>query len=396
MAGPVERCPARFGEFDLHDPAQAEHLNETLAEMRATCPVAHSERWGGQWVLTAYEDVATAAKQPTVFSSRQGATHPRHSDVYEPLPISLDPPEHGSVRGFLQPHFSRAAVEPLRATLETFVSGLIDELIDAGECDAVESLALPVPLTGLATVMQVPAQELPVIRSLWLTLKDTSPVDDPVGRRAANDALFDYLERLVESKRGAADEGVMTAIANGQIDGRPITREQALGMAYLLMVAGHDTTVAGIAWMLYYLASDVAIRHRLIAEPELMPGFVDEILRFDGPVPGMARTTTTEVSVGDVTIPAGEHVLLMYASANRDEARFEHADEIRLDRTRNPHVAFGTGIHRCLGEHMARLEMRVVLEAVLARLPGIHLAGDDGLDVRPGFVRGPSSFRIRW
>jgi cytochrome P450 len=385
-----------FADFDLHDTAQAPQLYDTLDAMRQTCPVAHSDRWGGQWLLTTFDDVTSATRQTTIFSSRRGATHPQHPYRYEPLPINLDPPEHRSVRAFLQPHFSRTAIEASRIVIEGFVHDLIGGLVGDGECEAVSAIATPVPLMGLATVMDVPRTELPAIRQLWLDMKATALTDDLHRRAATAGSLFDYLEALIQTKRSAPDDGVMSSIANGTIDGAAVTREQALGMAYLLMVAGHDTTVAGIAWLLYYLARDPALRDRLIEQPELSAAFVDEVLRFDCPVPGMARTTTREVDVGGITIPADEHVLVMFASANRDPARFEHPDDIRLDRTRNPHLAFGSGVHRCLGEHLARLEMHIVLEAVLARMPNIHLADTESPDLRAGFVRGPDAFRIRW
>ena len=176
----------------------------------------------------------------------------------------------------------------------------------------------------------------------------------------------------------------------------PLTEAEKLGMAYLLIVAGHHTTVHAIGTALGVLAQDAALRRRLIDDAELVPQFVEEALRWETSVPCMARTATTDTVIGDQPIHAGDRLMLFFTSANHDDRKFPNADRFDIDRTSNPHVTFGFGPHRCQGEHVARLELTIVVEEVLARMPDLSVAPGAELEYRSGYGRGFRELPVVW
>jgi cytochrome P450 len=199
---------------------------------------------------------------------------------------------------------------------------------------------------------------------------------------------FDYLNGVYEDRLANPRNDIPSVVLTIEVDGRSISQMEFLCMMNMLFVAGLDTTANAGAHMLEHVARHPDVRQRLLDGPELIPGAIEEFLRYLTPLPALSRTTTVDVAVGDTTIPAGERVLLHWMAANHDPAEFGEPDEFVIDRAPNRHFAFGAGVHRCLGSNLARLELRVVLEEVLRRLPDYRLADEDGVIRYPGVTRG--------
>jgi cytochrome P450 len=380
--GPTGRCPVTGPEYDPNNPALWAAPFETYAEMRATCPVVQSSRVG--WVLSRYEDVAAANKDHEVFRSDWGAKspgEPRVPRVREPhgkgeyytfspyplLPIEIDPPEHGPYRKVLQGMFSARSAEKLWAPeLRVIVDALLDDVLAAGECEAVSALSMPLSGLALAAAAGIPAADRDEFQEL------ASDIDGNMGK------IAEFLARQIAS----ATDGAFAVLREADFDGRKLTLEEQLGYGIVLIVAGWETTAASVSSMLYRLATQPELRAALQADRSLIPSAVEEFLRIDAPVHGLWRTVGADTTFAGTPMTAGDKLLLQWAAANRDPEVFDQPDTVVLDRTPNRHIAFGIGVHRCLGAHLARLELRILLERVLDRMPDFRLAGPDPVEFK--------------
>jgi cytochrome P450 len=367
------RCPVVGREFDPNSPALWGDPFGTYQEMRATCPVVQSSRVG--WVLTRYQDVYQANLDTQTFRSDWGAKSPgppRVPRVREPqgkgeyytfaayplLPIEIDPPEHGPYRKVLQGLFSARSVESLWAgEIRGIVTSLLDDVLAAGECDAVSAISMPLSGLALAISSGIPAlarEEFQVF---------ASDIDGHMAEMA----------EFLRDQIAAATAGAFALLREGEVNGRRLTEEEQLGYGIVLVVAGWETTAAAISSMLFRLATQPEIRAALEANRALIPSAVEEFLRIDAPVHGLWRTVGEDTHFGGADMSAGDKLLLMWGAANRDPEEFPDPDTLVLDRTPNRHIAFGIGVHRCLGAHLARLELRILLEEMLDRLPLFRL-----------------------
>jgi cytochrome P450 len=333
-------------------------------------------RAGDMWYLTSYDAVRYAQKHPEVFSSARAFD--AISNLVTMVPIAIDPPAHSHYRRMLDPLFGPKRIDRIESSLRGQVRAHIDGFVDKGTCDVVDDLAVKFPTQAILTLLGLPLEDLPQFLDWVGGLIKVESInvlaDEPSERQlACSMGLFGYLQEHVALKRETPGDDILSDIL--AISGDDAwTEAEILGMCFLLMLAGLDTVTGSIGFCMLELALDTALRQRLLDDPGLIGPFVEETLRLDGPVPVVPRVTTTDVEVAGTLIPAGSHVALVLGTANREGPHSVSPHTIDLD-ARVTHLGFGGGIHRCLGSHLARRELRLTIEEFHARIPDYTLAG---------------------
>jgi len=365
--------PEGFG----HHGKDLDSIFSTYQELRTTCPVWHSERYGGFWFLTKYEDIWAAEQNPKAFSVAQGMLLPSLGNERPLIPLDIDAPALQQFRRMLLPAFAPAKMERLEPLVREVAEQLIDGFADAEVFDASLSYARILPMIVFAEMAGLPREDYDRFQD-WVERTMYGRTEDPADAVAAAkevDAYFRELrrKRLDEPER----DDLVGCLLSGSIDGRPISEDEFADYCFLLLVAGLETSAWSIRAALWYLAQHPEDRRRLVAEPELMVKATEEFLRCLAPVQGMARTLQQDVEIRGQVLAAGERVLLLLGSGNRDEEVFADADHVVIDRGDNPHLAFGIGSHRCLGSNLGRREVRLGLAVLLARIPDFELADSD-------------------
>jgi len=378
-------------DFDVGNPDYESNPYPIWDELRDTCPVAHTDRRGGAWLPTRYEDVAAVAYDTENFSSRDVGVLPpmAGTSALSAPPITSDPPFHTAARRLVLPFFSPRAVEKLEHTTRSICLELLDAIADAGigTADAAGDYAQHIPVRVIAHMLGIPEDDEETFTD-WAIRIFQNTARDPEDGRAATKEVLAYFEGQVEERRREPSDDLISFLLETDMDGDPLTQNHILGTCFLLLMAGIDTTWSGIGASLWHLATHPEDRDRLVDEPELIPSAVEEFLRAYSPVT-MARVAVNEAEVGGCPVHAGDRVLLNFPSGNRDPERFDRADEVLIDREENRHFAFGIGIHRCLGSNVARMEMRVAIEAWLDRFPNFSLQSDAEVRWGGAQVRGP-------
>jgi cytochrome P450 len=355
-----------------------------------------STNHGGYWVLTHAEDIRVAFQTPEVFSSSQVAI-PHGAYPRTLRPLMLDPPDHGLYRQPLAKLFSPPSVARREPALRELCGGLIDDVVADGSCDLLVALARPFPTTVFVNLLGVPSSEASTLEAWNHDLLHA--YDDPDVRGAAAKSILDYLDEVVSERersvRRPQGEDLLDVLLDTTIEGRPLTHDELLYYAFMLFIAGLDTVTALLGFAFQTLATRRDLQARLVAEPELVPSAVEELLRAHAIVnPG--RIVTRDVEFAGVQMRAGDRVLLATSLATRDPAEFERPDEVLLDRDAGRHLAFGGGPHRCLGSHLARLEIRIAIEELHARIPSYTIPVGERIAVHGGGVLGIDRLPISW
>lgn len=380
-------------DYDIYDEGFAEDPYSIFEDLRKRCTFATTERWSGSIMPVHFDSISEVARDHERFSSHEVNVIPRATTTSMLLPrglqpIELDPPLHAEVRRLIQSWFAPAHVD----SLETFTRATCRELIASfqtlGTVDAAEAYARQIPLRVTSRMLGIPHEA-------------ADAFSDAVGNRAPGDprrgkALRDMYDRFVEeiSRREATPSSdIISEVLRSTIDGRPLDRDDAMGMIVLMLSAGVDTTWSSIGASLWHLATHPSDRVRLLEDPALMPGAVEEFLRAYSPVT-MARIATRDTDIGGCPVSAGTRVVLSFPAANRDPAAFSDPDRVDLERTNNRHLAFGAGIHRCAGANLARMEIRVALEEWLGSIPDFAVDPSSRVMWSTGQVRGPRSLRL--
>jgi cytochrome P450 len=370
-----DRSPDLVHEFSKQVGEDPDVLH---ARLRKECPVAlQQSEVGGLnegWLVTRYEDITAVAADTETFGQSI-----RWPEQRRP-PLESNPPEHRAFRALMQPFFmprALAAFEPLSTELAV---GLLEPLIAAGGGDLATEVARPLPPQVLLARLNAPTED-------WSGIKDAceaaflqgapSP-EDIAHYEQANGFLWDYSRKLVAERIASPRESksdLVSAVLAGEIDGEPVDRGLVEGMVRLVLAAGHDSTTSALGICLKYLATHQDAQESLRRDPGRIPGAIEEMLRLEAPVVRMPRVVRQDTELHGRQLRKGDQVLMVFASGNRDESEFENPDACQFDRMPNRHLAFGVGVHVCIGNGLARQEIKVTLRELLARTRRFELAG---------------------
>jgi cytochrome P450 len=372
--------------MDLFSPGFADDPHPAYHRMQTECPVQRAPGvFGGYSAnVSRYEDVMWALRHPEVFSSKDVVNIGNDMPL---IPLSVDPPDHRKYRRLLDPEFSPTKMTALEDESRALVNRIIDEFVGRGECEFHEDFATPLPSTIFLALVGLPQTDLPQFlqwRDDTIRPDATHPEEAQQIREAAGHAITAYFETALEEKRRNPDDRLLSRIVTGEVDGRPLTQAELLGTCHLLLLGGLDTVTATLDCMIAYLAQHPERRRAVVADPELMNAAIEELLRHQTPVMMVPRILAQDVELGGVCLAAGDGATLLLGAANVDEAEFDDPDEVRLDRGTNRHLAFGGGPHRCLGSHLARMELRVAMEEFHKRIPEYQLADGAEIHFSPG------------
>ncbi len=353
---------ATDSDFDHHDVTLINDPWSTYLKLHAGCPVIRSPHYGGFWFLHRAEDVRAVGKDWRQFSSAVPnvtaipSSHPRE----EPdLPIEMDPPLHTRYRQIVSPLFTRHRVETLRPGVHAISSNLLDNLLREGGGDLVSDFAIPLSVGTLALLIGIPETDSPRWVQWVRRMYDTTDASE---REQAADEYFAYIDALVASREPDYAGDFISRLLSSEVEGERLDSGEVARFLRVLLIAGHETTASTMSWTLHWLAEHPDERRRLADDPHLIPSAVEEFLRLASPVVLSARNATTDMELHGAAIREGDVVALGFAAANVDSDAFPNPTECVLDRSDNRHLAFGFGPHVCLGAHVARLELTVMLE----------------------------------
>jgi pimeloyl-[acyl-carrier protein] synthase len=368
--------------FNPMDPEFVADPYPTYHRLRAEDPVHLSPL--GFWVLTRYEDVAAVLRDPRFAKeAMMAAVAKRFGITQGTFGLSMldrDPPAHTRLRSLVSKAFTPKVVEAMRPHIQEIVDGLLARVAGAGSMDLIEEFAYPIPVMVICELLGVPVEDrerfkgwsLDIARGLDAVML---PVDSEVAIRSgiARQGLIGYFRELIAARRASPRNDLLSALIAAEEAGDKLSEDELLASCILLLVAGHETTVNLIGNGMLALLRHPAELRQLREHPELITGAVEELLRYDGPVQRTGRMPSEDVTIGGRTIAKGEMVMPFIGAADRDPAQFPDPDRLDITRSENRHVAFGTGIHFCLGAPLARVEGQIAINTLLRRLPMLTL-----------------------
>ena len=366
--------------FPLHSPDfYAGDPYPAYRELRTAGPVCWNDVTKF-WALLKYEDIRFVSSNPALFSSAKGITIPDPqlpSPVQEGNLIFSDPPRHRQLRKLINSGFTRRRVAVLEPKIREIVRGILDPVAPGSVHEFAEEIAAPLPTRMIAELIGAPPDDWEQFRAWSDAATGTADPEIELDPLVAMGQLFEYFQKLIAARRDEPRDDLLSVLAEAEIDEHRLTDEDLLNFTFLLLVAGNETTRNLIALGTLALIAHPDQRRLLANDPSLIPGAVEEMLRYNSPVVHMARTATTDVLIRDQLIRKGDVVVMLYGSANRDEDVFgSDSEEFKVTRHPNPHIAFGCGEHSCVGAQLARLEASVMFEELLRRFPDLELVGD--------------------
>jgi cytochrome P450 len=374
----------------MGDDAMARNPQPMYRAMRETAAVVPVD--DSMVVVCRRPQIDELFRRADLFSSNMSAVDLQN--VRPLIPLQIDPPDHKTYRRILDPLFSPRQM----ALLEEPITGLVNDLLDRfegrDEIDFAKDFSIPFPSQVFLTLLGLPLEELPrflamkdgIIRPDHVTGRDRMSETAVAHQRATAQSIYAYFEEVLEQRQQDGDDrdDLLTTFLHSEVDGRHLTREEILDICFLFLIAGLDTVTASLDCFFAYLADHPEQRRRLSADPAIIPSAVEELLRWETPVMGVMRVAAEDTELGGCPIRKGQQVSVLLGSANTDDEEFGDGDEVRLDRDANRHLAFGGGIHRCLGSHLARQELRVALREWHRRYPDYAVKPGHTLDYTTG------------
>jgi cytochrome P450 len=400
-------------------------IQETYAWLRAHNPFGKAEIEGVDpfWVATKHADILEISRQNALFlnGDRSPTLVSQEADqrIREMMGgsphllrtlIHMDAPDHPKYRALTQAWFMPQNLRGHEDRIRKIARAAVDRMAaTGGRCDFVNEVALHYPLHVVMEIMGVPEEDEP--RMLMLTQELFGASDPELGRTSAEEVaadkagrtfdmgvitdFFNYFNALSAKRRAEPRDDLASVIANSKIDGNPISELEAMSYYIIVATAGHDTTSSSTAGAMWALAENPGELAKVKADPSLIPSLVEESIRWTTPVKTFMRTAAEDVEFAGRKMSKGDWLMLCYASGNRDEEVFEAPNEFRVDRKPNKQLAFGYGAHVCLGQHLAKMEMRILWEELLPRLKSVELAGEPAMS-QAVFVNGPKKLPIRF
>ena len=326
-------------------------------------------------LLSRKAEIDEALRHPEIFSSNMDAVDLKNKRPM--IPLQIDPPEHKKFRKLLDPIFAPRKMQAMDAEVSALVNNLIDGFIDKDEVDFAKEFSVPFPSVVFLTLLGLPPEDL----DTFLTMKDGIIRPDHVtgkprdSKEASDyqqkiaDSVYDYFNQVLDKRELERRDDLLSLFLDADMEGERLTREDILDICFLFLIAGLDTVTATLDCMFSFLAQHPDHRRQLVQDPSIIPNAIEELLRWETPVMSIARVAVTDTELGGCPVHSGDQLMVMIGSANTDQAEFPDGDVVRFDREVNPHIAFGGGIHRCLGSHLARLELRVALREWHRRIP---------------------------
>lgn len=377
--------------FSPHDPAIFADPYPIYELMRNKCPVARSDMHDGFWIVSRYEDVHFVCTHPEIFSSNPTHIPPNFGQDRPLIPLEIDPPDHARYRQILAPVFAPPRMHALEGKIRATVNQLIDQFIERGRCEFISELAGPLPTGIFLEMMDWPVADAPKFHAWKEVIIHGVPGDEEAtvqARMEAGLALYTYMAEVYDDRNASPrEDDVMTMLINASFGGeRPLNPFEILDITFLLLIAGLDTITGALGNSFVHLSQRPDLRDRMVADPAIIPTAVEEMLRWESHV-ATGRRITADVTVRDTQFKEGDRVLVLFGSASRDEDEFPSSGEIVLDREANRHLAFGVGPHRCVGAHLARLELVIAFEEIHRRLPDYRLAPGTTPEQQLTFVR---------
>ena len=393
-------------DFDVYDQSLAmpkDVFQERAAGLRELGPVVYSTAHGGHWIVTRYQEIHQVLRDPETFSSYPNNLVNAGQGKF--IPIELDPPEHTFYRQALQPLFSPKRMKELEPLIRDVINELIDGFAAKGSAEFISEFAHELPTRVFLALMGWPLEDAAMFTETTdIALQGIpggSEEESAKARAEAANRIFGYFGAIVAKVRGGEEgpDNLTAQIINTPIemeDGvRLLTDEELYRMFFLLLIAGLHTVQGSLAWGIVHLANNPQQRDEILDDPDTITAAVEEILRIEAAVIA-GRRATKDVELGGVTISEGEQLIVLLCSANRDDTEFEEPDDLKIDRSPNRHLSFGAGPHRCIGSHLARIELKLAMEEIHKRLPDYSLVQEDppifhATQVR-GCVRLPITF----
>lgn len=365
--------------FDHHDPRLGRDPDELFDTMLEQCPVAHSDQHGGFWVVSGYDETKFILQNPGLFTSAEGVRVPAGEETPPMPPLEVDPPRHAKFRTVLAPAFSPRSISALEPQIRGLTASLIGKFLPDKRCELVADLTAPLP-TGIFTqIMGLPIEDAEQFYKWKNIINHESRTDnDPDAAGRATRETIGYLKTVLDARRAEPKEDIATQLVQAQLGGEPIEEDEMLRMAFLLFLGGLDTVTSALTFAFAHLAANPADRARIVADPGIIPSAVEEMLRRNAVIM-IGRVAAEDVEVGGRKFSAGDRILCNSIAANRDKRQFPDPEQVLLDRAPNRHVSFGMGPHRCVGSHLAREELRIVLEEFHKLIPDYRLA--DGFEI---------------
>jgi cytochrome P450 len=359
------------GAWDWTRPDFQERIYDIYHELREQHPLARSP--AGFWAVSRFADVYAIASEPEVWSSERTLISP---PGLLPTIQSLDPPRHDRLRALVSLAFTPSRVRGMEPRVRAIARELLEQLLEAGRGDLLADYARHIPSRVIGEMIGIPDERIPDFLH-WTEAMVELPQGKTQAQAIENPAASIYAEfaRLLDTRRAARQDDLMSALIDAKLDGEALSQEELLGFCFVLVVAGNDTTTNLIANGSVLLAEHPEQRRMLVQDPSLLPDAIEEMLRYESPAQALPRRLTRDTELHGQPLREGEQVFLLWGAANRDEREFEDADRFDVRRRIKRHLAFGQGIHFCLGKSLARLEARVAFEELLAQAPEYTLAG---------------------
>jgi cytochrome P450 len=383
--------------FDHHDPKFGMDPYPVYERMVRECPIKFSPNYGGFWVFTGYEEAHWGWQNYELLATAPSVSVPKGLGNHRPLlPIEVDPPIHNKYRSLIAPVFSPGRVAAQEPELRAICNELIDTFIDRGECEFVSELAGPLPTRLFVELLGIPAEEAPSFRDWNFTILH-GVADDPTGekRAAAGTNARNRLEEIMNERKHQRGEDIISILLDSEVDGEKLIEEELLDIAFLLFLAGLDTVQGALGFHYAYLSTHLEHRDMLVKDPSLIPDAVEELLRWDGVVIS-GRNVTRDFEYKGHEFKQGQQVIFINRPADRDPLQFENPDEVDFHRSPNRHIAFAVGPHRCVGSHLARLELQIVAEEMHRRIPTYRLKPGTVVKSHHGNVSGVEELHLVW